>query len=494
MHIVKSSIWMAAILVFAATLSGQDETLQELVRVTNVEVIVRVQKDGDPVAGLSREAFRLYEDGRPVPINGFFENRKRIGQAVEPQKSKIIGPLRNRLFVIYFWVYEKEVDIRRILDTFFRDVYHDGDRVLLVTYWGTIDIRRPGEIAAACMQMTAGLEKFAEQSRRYFARKIGILAASAAADESMPFFQRSPFMSINSRELLDFADSLRKIDAEKWVLIFYQRDINFFANLAETDFQKTSNNMWAGRDALNAEGFETMLQNEMQRHRPSVMANMKVIQEAFIKAGASCSLAVLGSKSKNKLSPSMLVRLEELQCGWQDIFASMSKATGGNVLADIEPTAALAEFSSREDISYQLSYEPANGREGIRKLRVDVAGGDYALFYIRTIDLKKLNALRISGLSWREPFLEFRVDNYHVEPGGEGFKGRMSLIVRSEGEPRLKFMREIDLPVANATVSMKLRLPKLGKYALVVDAVDLLSGRRASEKIKIASSGVQPDC
>jgi len=93
---VHGLVFISALLAFAA---GQEQQ-KEYVQVVNVEMILRVLKDGVPVAGLKKSDFTLYEDGEPCDINGFFENHRRIAHAGESKKQL----QQPRLYLLFFWV------------------------------------------------------------------------------------------------------------------------------------------------------------------------------------------------------------------------------------------------------------------------------------------------------------------------------------------------------------------------------------------------------
>ena len=108
---------------------AQQEQQKEYVQVVNVEMILRVLKDGAPVGGLKKNDFTLYEDGEKCEINGFFENRRRIAHAGE-EKKQLQQP---RLYLLFFWVNNPSADVEGVLEKFFSGIYREGDRVILST-------------------------------------------------------------------------------------------------------------------------------------------------------------------------------------------------------------------------------------------------------------------------------------------------------------------------------------------------------------------------
>ena len=81
MKIKKGLVWFQ-LLVMGLTIHAlaQEEKQKEYVQVVNVEMILRVLKDGAPVAGSEEKRFLAFEDGVQCEINGFFENHRRIAR------------------------------------------------------------------------------------------------------------------------------------------------------------------------------------------------------------------------------------------------------------------------------------------------------------------------------------------------------------------------------------------------------------------------------
>jgi hypothetical protein len=96
----KKSLVFILLIVVSVTVPvfAQQEQQQEYVQVVNVEMILRVLKDGSPVGGLKKNDFALYEDGEKSEINGFFEIHRRIAPADKSQQQ----PPMSRAFLTSF--------------------------------------------------------------------------------------------------------------------------------------------------------------------------------------------------------------------------------------------------------------------------------------------------------------------------------------------------------------------------------------------------------
>lgn len=144
------------------------------VSLVNVEVYV-TDKKGNPVEGLSVDEFRVLEDGKPVEVTNFYaavggepaeisgqEGAKTSGQGSLP----LVKPENQRLNLILFI---DNVNINpqgrnRVLEALRGSLFfhlNNDDRVLLVSYDGSLNIRRgltgdPEEVAKALDEMVQG--------------------------------------------------------------------------------------------------------------------------------------------------------------------------------------------------------------------------------------------------------------------------------------------------------------------------------------------------
>ncbi len=174
----RRAMMSAAILAFAlcAVVMAQSEDappeLEEIfsevvdVNVVNVEVYV-TDKKGNPITGLTREDFRVFEDKRPVTVTNFYvmEDGRPVGpsavEAVEaavppPPEERVPGlppgpppvPDQQRLSLV---IYIDNFNIRpfnrnrvlRRVRQFLSDHLDSGDRVMLVSYQRTLKVQHP---------------------------------------------------------------------------------------------------------------------------------------------------------------------------------------------------------------------------------------------------------------------------------------------------------------------------------------------------------------
>ena len=172
-------------LALATSLHGQDpgglffESVD--VSVANIEVVV-TDTDGQPVTGLTRDDFEVFEDKQPVELTNFFavENRTVSGSKGMPNAS-LGGPETRQLFLV---IYVDNMNLKPIsrnrafesLRTFLRERLQEGDQVMIVNAEERLEISQKFTSDLQQIEQTiASLEKDSGRSYVRSAEKNFIL-------------------------------------------------------------------------------------------------------------------------------------------------------------------------------------------------------------------------------------------------------------------------------------------------------------------------------
>jgi VWFA-related protein len=143
---------LASIPSHAAEEPPAGESFKESIEVSVVNLDVYVtDKKGEPITGLKKEDFQVFEDGNPVEISNFFAESR--GTAPAPAASAGLGqtaperPVSQRLRLVVFVddVNLTQANRMRILqnvEKFLHAELKPGDEVMLVRYDQKLDIRR----------------------------------------------------------------------------------------------------------------------------------------------------------------------------------------------------------------------------------------------------------------------------------------------------------------------------------------------------------------
>ncbi len=217
--------------------------MKEYVQVVNVEMMLRVMKDGKTVGGFRKGDFILTEDGVERPINGFFELKKRMKP--DPVQRAEPAAVPGRLFLIFFWATQSQTEFDAHLDAFFREVYLPGDRVILAGNDCRYDIRSPDQLASARKAFSDSLNgEIALRQGQWAAShrdlnheieqmmmniRLSKDVAGPLGDFTAKYAQFLKEVELQSRSisfkhLEKMADELRQVNAAKWVLFFYENN------------------------------------------------------------------------------------------------------------------------------------------------------------------------------------------------------------------------------------------------------------------------------
>lgn len=463
--------------------------VNENVEVVNIEMIVRVQRNGQPVSGLQKGDFILKENGRPIEINGFREVRRRISKppADEEQAPVAVQGAPGRLFVICFWLWGREAAYAETLDRFFRDIFRPGDYVILAHTRNIAAIGSVDQIAPVRAQFEDELKKSIEldNSTRaqlydqiddaissYLNRGANdheviarMTLQSSIANSWKEFKER--FLKGNSGSLIRLADSMKPINREKWMLIFLQEEL----------FPK-----------FNESGEIPAFRNRLEEMRKSLGDPVTIFNEkvrsSFIAADATVSLIRLSARSLEDQGRSPYYSQQVAYSNRDECFQRISRVTGGTVITDNNLTRALNQAADKEDICYVISFAP----EGISKKRkMNLTCRDASLDVIagRYFDLKDRQEMALSDISLADSTLTFSLRGYSRLYEAGRLQGKVLIRVTSDGagSPKVEGAREFTLSDPSVRIPVTLRLPRGQRYAFTIRVLDHISGRETVKQI-----------
>ncbi|MEI6614825.1 MAG: hypothetical protein WCL37_07995 [Chrysiogenales bacterium] len=509
--LLKAVILIPFITLLAYGLDDQQTpvTIKEFLRVVNVELIVRVSDHGQPVSGLQKSDFRLSEDGQALEINGFSEFHRTLASAPDSAGNGTAATMVRenpapRLLILYFWILEPGSEYEQALDYFFKAVYRTEDRVLLVSPQRVYEIGSPDEIASRRQALAADIDDFTRQVVKF--RRAALTGMQTGMETSRNARNSFNFSSIRGNltpldidmeQFRKFAASLKNLDMEKWVMVFCQRNLALFSSLSFISSEVSSPTRFVQKhtretDLLSgANSFSSSFFRLASAHKPLVKFKKAEMEKMFIQCGATFHLLVLESKQINTLR-SEGANYIELQTGWQDVFAAISSATGGMVLQEAEMAGALQKFSQLQDIYYVLTYEPSEKPRLKRKVKLELPGRSYDLFYNNEGVQRHIGKFAVSDLEWQEPLLKLKLENYLLELLPQGIVGHITLTIRvvTEDGDELTSVRKLFLPEKKPEIQLKLQFPKKGSYHLFIEAVDLLGPDMARAEKSISWLGV----
>jgi VWFA-related protein len=371
-----AAFWLASIW----TLYPQQ--LQYTSKVINIEVPVRVF-DGDRfVDNLTINDFEVFEDGKPQKIVALYLIRKaeiqkeEAPEVPEPQLgAKVIPfPETQRNFLLMFELLDPMPKVNEAIDYFFREVFHKGDQVIIVSPKGTyrfkqdlFDQMRPTEVAG---QIKGNLRKdilAGATDYRHLIQDIkdieknpdidGEVAGRLIMNDVRELRDR---ITINDQGIRRLAQALKSQEGRKIVFVFYEKE-----------------------DIVIPTVKEAYTEYDLEARRP-IDYNVKDIEKIFADASMTVNFIFLTSSTTSEFDITDQRRDEGL--GLADLsgsifgaFREMSKASGGTTESSTNALAAFKKTVTASENYYLLYYVPseykADGK--FKEIKVTVKGKHY---------------------------------------------------------------------------------------------------------------------
>lgn len=534
---IKTSILILSLVVFVLVgvipLDTQEKTEPEeiFVEVLNVEVIVRALKKGTPLGGLKQSDFTLLENGQKREITSFMEIRRKIGiTKPKTEDEELLSRLeekpaeKKRFFLFYFWTFEPGPNYEETLKFFFDNVYREGDTVLMVFGNQVLKVLRKSQYPHVIEKLQASLEQVAVRSKMEHEAMVRRVE-NLYKDVELQFNQiqvnlRNPrttsptedpgkrrrilegfianykrlwdefrFKRINMNvdKLKGIATSLKKVEIEKWGLVFFQHDL-----FAQYDVDSLT------LDKIGSFGDNLELKREFANltralNKPSEAQDViKDIRNAFIDANATFHLLLSNPKTPDRTN-SRFVKVAPIHSEWQEVFRNICESTGGDIIDGKKLGISLAQVINKEDIYYRLTYAPEVTDVKNRKVEVTTNKKKVKIVYNPNVVLKKPTTVKIENFAFNFPALEFSLKDYQQLYDGNFMYGDIAVkitAVHADGD-MAKLERNFEPEDKAITATMKLSFPRGGQYSLIVEARDNQTGKKAviSKKIDVPKTG-----
>ena len=352
------------------------------VNVVNLDVYV-ADSQGRPITDLSRSDFQVFEDGKPVEVTNFYTNASgesaRANNAPDAGSSApptVTRPEEQKLnLVVFVDDLNTQAHTRnRVLagvQEFLRREIQPGDRVMLIRFQSSIDVRRPftTDIAQIERDLTAIESQSAhgaeEESFRQANQEIMADAAEAfgsGCDQGLE--QAVKAYADSQNHLLDA--TLRALDS-------------VVSAVAAAPGRKAI--LYVGDGVSVNPGFEAF-------QKMGACAGASGVTSGFLSARAYDSRAkfneVTGHASRNRVAfytlethanqAGVLSERDQVE-NRQESLRRLAEGTGGRAMLDTSD-ARLALNLMADDLAhyYSLGYRPPRGADGVdHKIEVRVA-------------------------------------------------------------------------------------------------------------------------
>ena len=357
------------------------------VHVVNVDVYV-TDKKGDPVTGLSRDDFELFEDGRPVELSNFYavEGDRRRPRALppasaptSPRADPLAAPLAaepapedQRLYLIVYLdnLFLKPFSRNKVIREVNRFLHFNldpDDRVMLVTFNRTLRVAHPfttdPELVIREMEKVETHSALAQQlatERRLAVERIDrardILQAQTHADSYAKSLHNDVLASL--RGLKELVGSLGGLPGRKAVL-----------------YVSEGLPMTAGEDlfALIDTRFGKVASSQLMANRYRVRRDFReLVDKANANRVTFYTLDAAGNQAHQSLSAeygrsdASYIEVDFTDdMNRRETLMVMADGTGGRAtLGTNNFTEGLERMASDFDTYYSLGYVPAHQGEG----------------------------------------------------------------------------------------------------------------------------------
>ncbi len=375
----KISIWAVFFGLSILTLFPQE--LHHTAGVINVEVPVRVF-DGDRFVGnLSINDFEVFEDGKPQKIVSLYlihktEVQKKEAAAApkaEPAPKINFVPETSRNFLLIFELHDPMPKVNEALDYFFKEVFHKGDRVTVVSPKGTYKFKQetfdrvqPDEVAR---QLKKNLRKdilLGALDYKHIIQDIRDLDnAEMDGEVKMRMIlndirQLRDRLTVNDQGIRRLAQALKAQEGRKIIFLFYQKE------------------------EILIPGSKYESSDYTQEARRPIDYNVKDIETIFADASLTVNFIFLTNSTTDTFEITDMSRndnrsLTDVSGSFYGAFREMAHASGGTTEASANALAAFRKTVTASENYYLLYYVPsqykADGK--FKTIQVSVKGKNY---------------------------------------------------------------------------------------------------------------------
>jgi hypothetical protein len=386
------------------------QELTHAVSVINIEVPVRVYRGGIFVDSLTIKDFEVFDNNELQDIQAVYLVKKTSIQRedVNPRDEgkKQIQPQVARHFALFFEMSDYLPEIDKTLDYFFDKVVLPGDSLIVLTPMKNYNLR-----SDALAKMPK--EKVAEQLRGVLRRDILMggseyrntidsmrraltmpadgksakdLLDEKLRDYALYLSKLESLRRVNEKGLLDFAAYLKNLPGQKFVYMFYQKEL----------IPQFSPNTLMKNELENLDdGSATMKFLEMfELFNRDIGFNVDTVKKAFADSSISVHFmfvtktpAVRNDVEYNvdtqeggihaPVQISMVERSEDIY----GAFGEVARATGGIVDSSGNAAAAFARAVDASENYYLIYYKPQNYQADgkFHELKVKVTTGSYQI-------------------------------------------------------------------------------------------------------------------
>lgn len=493
------------------------ETIREEVKVVHVEVPVRVLYKGKSVDNLTINDFELYEDKKLQTISSFNIVNKSI-------KIKDSTNPPSRFFVLVFRVTNYNKEFQDGVKYLFDNILDKNDGLLVLANDVSMTIDNLGEKEEALSrlnnlllaqgqlargQMTSYLKRIEQELGM---NNFKVLLSQGDFRRTQDFLRKylktwkeykERYLMPNLDRYYSFARHLETIKREKWVINFFQMetlpDIVMTGEMRRALNNSTSNLLESTNTEYVSYGqILRTLTNEIDEELNIALTfPVEDISKLFYKVDATFHTifmrTTIGVESQDFENSKIIKDMEKC-------LADITRSTGGSleVANDIQP--AIDKIIGEENVYYRLTYSPQTpqkpGRIKIKTsnkkydvLYDDNFRADYLKEYIEKRKVREQTPdVKVKNLDFKNKNLSLAIVDFLVKETDKGPLGSIGINICIKDSSGAKVFDQGKTLLSKKdiiTISIPFKDLKPGKYDMVVDVKDLLTGKNDQAFIQV---------
>jgi VWFA-related protein len=483
---------------------------QEQVTVTAVEIPVRVLLNGEPVKGLTKDDFDVYEDGVRQSITGFEIISRRISApAAEPAQPEA-PQSRKRVFLLVLNIFDYTDPVGNAIDYLYKEVFKPGDQVLVVIESRIQNADRQGTAEQAAGALKESLKQFKSvstgrtikvfQDLRYEAdRLIGALQGTELEPDTWQalflFFDNyrfalqeysNQYLKVDLKFYENLVKRIQGLEGERWAIFLQQREMfPMIRDLSRLDVLIRS--FLADQVDPEKQVQARLVQTAWDQLKTDMALSGAVapeeLRDVFMRGGMTFHLILMSSQQT--LDDEDL-SLKEVGQDYEEGLRQISRATGGLLEFNNRPLVALRQAAEREDYHYVLVYQAKNNDPNAkRELKVKVRREG-----VEVISLKNylpaaapLPPPLVSEFKAENGMISFKISRCRMTGGRNRNQGQAEVqitILDARGTSVFEEKKTIGMDKKEKTIRINLSGGPSGEYEVVIRVVDLLTNQSAS--------------
>jgi hypothetical protein len=509
--------------VFGIANPSQQKEIKEVVKVVNIEVPVRVFYKGKPVDNLTKESFKLYENKKLQKINGFFIKKRSIQGIAE---AEVVEKPKSRTFILVYQITDFNDHLKESVDYLFDNIFGENDRLLLFAndrskeYRGIsnkeqIKAEVKNTLQAQSVEkrkrLTVALTNLEKQLNiNEFRRNLVDYQATQGEDTSTRmlhlFLQnylilwkeyKKYYLTPNIKKFYYFSKFLENVKTEKWILNFYQ--FEFFPRIGLDNTIRRRIRYIVDKLTESNNALEVSMGRMIDRSLNKIDLELNVnkdfpteeVSKLFYKVNATFHSFFIRSNRETLLED---FNFSKVSNSIEDSLKSITRITGGTLIASNNLKKSLETVQAKEDIYYVLTYAPENPDLKTRKINVKVTKSKCRVFFddnVRAIFMEnfvdrmkqKTNTpdVKLENFAYKEDKLHFSIKDFLRQSVSNKNIGRLQVrvkILNNRGTPLTDSTNSVEAIKEEMDFSIPFKLTE-GEYTIFINVTDLLTNKNA---------------